>query len=66
MNLFMKNDQTCRVASELARLTGVTMTRAVTVGLREWLEREPLLFRGIDFARTDVRATLPENGDADA
>ena len=28
--------------------------------------REPLLFKGEDFARTDVRAALPVNGAADA
>ena len=27
---------------------------------------EPLLFKGGDFARTDIRAALPANGDADA
>ena len=66
MNLNMKNDQTCRLASELARFTGETMTGAVTFALREWREREPLLFKGADFARPNIRSALPTNGNADA
>ena len=40
MSLNIKNEETHRLASELARLTGETMTGAVTVALRERLERE--------------------------
>ena len=40
MSLNIKNEETCRLAGELARLTGETMTGAVTVELRERLERE--------------------------
>lgn len=40
MSLNIKNDETCRLAGELARLTGETMTGAITVALRERLERE--------------------------
>ena len=40
MGLNIKNDETCRLAGELARLTGETMTGAITVALRERLERE--------------------------
>ena len=40
MSLNIKNEETCRLASELARLTGETMTEAITVALRERLERE--------------------------
>lgn len=40
MSLNVKNDETCRLADELARLTGETMTGAITVALRERLERE--------------------------
>lgn len=40
MGLNIKNDQTCRLARELARLTGETITGAITVALRERLERE--------------------------
>ena len=40
MSLNIKNEETCRLADELARLTGETMTGAITVALRECLERE--------------------------
>ena len=40
MGLNIKNDETCRLAGELAGLTGETMTGAITVALRERLERE--------------------------
>ena len=40
MSLNIKNEETCRLASALARLTGETMTGAITVALRERLERE--------------------------
>ncbi len=40
MSLNIKNEETYRLASELAQLTGDTMTGAVTVALRERLERE--------------------------
>ena len=40
MSLNIKNEETCRLAAELAELTGETMTGAITVALRERLERE--------------------------
>ena len=40
MDLDIENDETRRLAGELARLTGETMTGAITVALRERLERE--------------------------
>ena len=40
MSLNIKNDETCRLAGELARLTGETMTGAIAVALRERLKRE--------------------------
>ena len=40
MSLNIKNKETCRLAGELARLTGETMTGAITVALQERLERE--------------------------
>ena len=40
MSLNIKNDETCRLADELARLTGETKIGAITVALRERLERE--------------------------
>ena len=36
----LPDDEICRLADELARLTGETKTRAITVALRERLERE--------------------------
>ena len=40
MGLNIKNEQACRLARELSQLTGETMTGAITVALRERLERE--------------------------
>lgn len=40
MSLSIKNDKICQLAGELARLTGKTMTGAITVALRERLDRE--------------------------
>lgn len=40
MSLNISNAETCRLAAELARLTGETTTGAITVALRERLERE--------------------------
>ncbi len=40
MSLNINDTETCRLADELARLTGETTTFAVTVALRERLERE--------------------------
>ena len=43
MSLNIKNEETCRLAGELARLTGQTMSGAITVALRDRLEREKRL-----------------------
>ena len=40
MSLNLKNEETCRLAGELAQLTGETMTGAITVALSERLARE--------------------------
>lgn len=40
MSLNIKNEETHRLARELAALTGESMTGAITVALRERLERE--------------------------
>lgn len=40
MTLNIKNEETCRLARDLARLTGDTMTGAITLALRERLTRE--------------------------
>ena len=39
MNLTIRNEETRRLAGELARVTGETITGAVTIALRERLER---------------------------
>ena len=52
MSLNIKNDETCRLAGELARLTGETMTGAITVALRQRLAREK--------RRRDVDARVQE------
>lgn len=40
MSLNIKNEETCRLAAELAELTGETMTGAITIALMERLKRE--------------------------
>ena len=40
MGLNIKNEETCLLACQLARLTGETKTGAITVALRERLARE--------------------------
>ncbi len=40
MGLNIKNEEACRLAGELARLTGESKTGAITVALRERLARE--------------------------
>ena len=40
MSFNIKNEETCRLAPELAHLTGETKTKAITVALEERLERE--------------------------
>lgn len=40
VSLNIKNEKTCRLAGELAELTGETKTGAITVALEERLERE--------------------------
>ena len=39
MNLNIKNEETYKLAAELAELTGETMTKAVTIALCERLDR---------------------------
>ena len=52
VGLDIKNDETRALARDLARLTGETMTRAITVALRERLAREQ--------RRRDVSARVEE------
>jgi len=56
MRLTIKNPETDRLARELVALTGESITAAVTIALRERLER----FRAIDDA-TD-RPPIDESG----
>ena len=55
MGLNIKNDETCLLARDLARLTGETMTGAITVALRERLERERHR-RGADVLARELHA----------
>ncbi len=55
VSLNIKNEETCNLASELARLTGETKTGAVTVALRERLEREKRA-RGAERTLREMRA----------
>ncbi|MDE0435202.1 MAG: type II toxin-antitoxin system VapB family antitoxin [Bryobacterales bacterium] len=56
MSLNIKNEETCRLAGEMARLTGETMTGAITVALRERLEREKRA-RSVEARIQELRAT---------
>ena len=40
LNIKIKNEETCQLAHELAELTGETVIGAITVALRERLERQ--------------------------
>ena len=55
MSLNIKNDETCRLARDLAQLTGETMTGAITVALRERLDRERRR-RGLETHARELRA----------
>ncbi len=55
MSLNIKNEETCRLARELARLTGESMTGAITVALEERLERERRQ-RSVEARLRDMRA----------
>ena len=54
MGLNIKNEETCRLASELARLMGETKTGAITQALRERLERESRLRGSAEIATAPV------------
>ena len=62
MSLNIKNEETCRLAGELANLTGETMTGAITVALRERLERERRE-RGVEARITKMRAVAERCAD---
>lgn len=61
MALSIKTEEADRLARELSRLTGETMTEAVTKSLRERLERERKLHSAdlsahINVLRADIRS----------
>ena len=55
MGLNIKNEETCRLARELAQLTGESMTGAITVALRERLGRRRRE-RNVDERLRELRA----------
>ncbi len=55
MSLNIENEQTCRLAGELAHLTGETIVGAVMVALKERLERE-MRQRGVNGRLQRMRA----------
>lgn len=55
MGLNIKNEETCRLAEELAQLTGDTKTGAITHALRDRLERERRR-RGVEARADEMRA----------
>lgn len=67
MHLDITNDEANQLATELARLTGETLTRAVTEALRERLARERRRGRTDDIALQLMKigkryAALPDTG----
>lgn len=57
MGLNIKNAETCRLAAELAELTGDTMTGAITKALEEALEQERRK-REVERKMSEVRKLL--------
>ena len=55
MSLNIKNEEVCRLARELAQVTGETMTGAIAVALRERLARERRK-RGVETRVRKLRA----------
>ena len=51
MSLNIKNEETCQLAEELAKLIGETKTGAITIALKECLEREKKLANRETLAR---------------
>jgi antitoxin VapB len=67
MSLNIKNDETHKLAQRLAKLTGENMTEAVTIAVRERLdrvqnERRPKLAERILAIGKDFAARLKETG----
>jgi antitoxin VapB len=67
MHLHIKNDEAHKLATELARLTGESLTKAVTMALRERLVRERRRRHTDDIATRLMKignryAALPDTG----
>ena len=67
MHLNIKNDEAHKLAAELAKLTGESLTSAVTLALRERLAREQRRRRTDSIAARLMKigsqfATLPDTG----
>lgn len=62
MSLNIKDQETLRLASEVARMTGESMTGAITVALRERLEREIRIRRAEAFPK-ELRAIAERNAE---
>jgi len=58
MALSIKTEEADRLARDLARMTGETLTEAVTVALRERCERQRARFRTPDEKLADMRVFL--------
>ena len=54
--IVISDEETCRLVRDLARLTGETMTEAITVALRERLSRQRRL-RSAEERLQEMRAT---------
>lgn len=75
MGLNIKNEEAHRLATELAQLTGESLTEAVTTALRERLERvasaaendkEQLrkdILKILDRVQSEIRNPIPDHGD---
>jgi antitoxin VapB len=67
MHLNIKNDEAHKLAAELAKLTGESLTSAVTLALRERLAREQRRRRTVSITARLMKigsqfATLPDTG----
>ena len=60
MSLNIKNEETHRLAAQLAELTGETMTTAVTLALKERLEREKAARKAKAKKRAATTADAPK------
>jgi antitoxin VapB len=64
VGLNIKNEETYRLAAQLAALTGETMTRAVTVAIRERITRLQRQ-RNVDEIMVRAQAIIRQSGGAE-